>query len=54
MTFVFPIACYFKAFGHENIEKREKIMCYGILCYGILGGLVSAYYALIALINGRR
>ncbi len=51
MTFVFPIACYFKTF-EGKISNRERLMCHVILAYGVIGGAVSACYALFALLKG--
>ena len=54
MTFVFPIACYFKTFEWRNsaiISPNEKLMCFAILAYGIIGGTVSAVYAFSALLK---
>jgi hypothetical protein len=45
VTFVFPVIFYFKTFG-DQISRQEKIMCYGILAYGSIGGLISAYVSL--------
>jgi hypothetical protein len=50
MTFVLPIACYFKVFG-DRIDPKERKLCHAILSFGIIGGTVSAYYAFLALIN---
>ena len=50
MTFILPIACYFKAFS-GRISPREMKLCYALLAFGIIGGTVSAYYAFLALIN---
>lgn len=49
MTFIFPIACYFKVFW-EKISPHERYMCYSILAYGMIGGTVSASYALYSLV----
>lgn len=49
MTYVFPIACYFKTC---ELERNERWLCYAILAYGIIGGTVSAGYAFISLIKG--
>ncbi|TNV78508.1 hypothetical protein FGO68_gene14267 [Halteria grandinella] len=51
MTYVFPIACYFKTMGLQGIQERERYMCFGILAYGVIGGVMSAGYAFQALIK---
>jgi len=46
ITFVFPIACYFQTFG-KDVE--ERILCIGILLYGIGGGTIATIVALKAM-----
>jgi hypothetical protein len=50
MTFVFPIVCYFKTHA-AYITHRERVVCYVILAYGIVGGMISATYAFWALVK---
>eukprot|EP00347_Sterkiella_histriomuscorum_P009779 403339927 len=51
VTFIFPIAFYFKTFGIDKIPNRERYLCYAGLTYGTIGGLWSAYYSLHAMFN---
>ena len=53
MTFVFPLACYFKTFEGQ-ISRRERLMCHAILGYGLIGGAISACYALAALLKASK
>ena len=50
MTFVLPIAVYFKAYG-DRVSKQERYLCYIILTFGIAGGIVSGSYAFEALVR---
>ena len=52
MTFVLPIAVYFKAYG-DRISAMERRMCFTILVFGVAGGVISATYALQALVSER-
>ena len=53
VTFVFPIAFYFKTFG-ASIPSTERYVCIGALLYGIIGGLWSVTYSLQAMFGSEK
>jgi NhaP-type Na+/H+ or K+/H+ antiporter len=49
IAFILPVMFYFKTFKMEEIPNYERWLCYFILFYGGVGGMIATLYALVYL-----